>query len=80
MIPGTLTQPQLNAIANYAMRHDALSDEEQILVAEGRYDEAEDAHNAALIAVRAWQNEIEDKPPLDPPFVMCSKPHCPVCG
>ena len=67
------------ALRMLAAAHDHWAEEEQVAIAEGRYAEAEGAHQFALLALRAYRADLDDPEPPSPPFVMCSKPYCPVC-
>lgn len=51
------------AIFAYAQAHDHFATEEQTARAEGRVVEAEGAHEYALIALRAYRNEIDNPEP-----------------
>jgi len=51
------------AVRLYARAYDEWATEEQVLVAEGRYVEAEGAHVQALIVLRAYQRELDDPEP-----------------
>ena len=62
------------ALRLLAAAHDHWAEEEQVAIAEGRYAEAEGAHQFALLALRSYRAELDDpEPPLPPVF-------CPVCG
>ncbi len=52
-----------NVLYHYAGAHDAWSEQEQLLVGEGRYTEAEGAHVHALRVVRAWLAEKDNPKP-----------------
>lgn len=51
------------AIYRYAAAQERFAELEQVLVAEGRYDEAPAAHELGLVCLRAYRNEIDDPLP-----------------
>ena len=52
-----------NAIRRYAMEFDRLAEAEQIARLEGDAKAEFEAHDAAVIAYVAWQNEMNDVKP-----------------
>ena len=52
-----------DALRRYAAAYDHFATEEQVLVAEGRYDDAQAAHVIALHCLHAWQKEDKDPAP-----------------
>jgi hypothetical protein len=59
----TIHDPRQAVIRKLAERYDHFADMEQVLVAEGRYVEAEGAHETARILIRAYQAETDDPVP-----------------
>lgn len=57
-------QSRRAALFAYAMAHDAHATAEQVLVAEGRHEAAQDAHLMALITLRAYRAEMDDPEPI----------------
>lgn len=51
------------AILNYAHMHDSLSELEQMYVGVGEHEKASEAHDYAVIALRAYRAEIDDLEP-----------------
>ena len=45
--------------------HDRFAEEEQVLVAEGRYAESQGAHQYAVWVLRAYRAELDDRKPAD---------------
>jgi hypothetical protein len=52
-----------NVLRRLANRHDHFSEAEQIAVHEGDYAEAEEWHRYALIVLRAYRAEADDRKP-----------------
>lgn len=51
------------AVRRYAAAYDRHAEEEQALVAIGEYDRAQDAHDHALLVLRAYRAELDDPEP-----------------
>ena len=49
-----------HALYQYAAAHDGWSEQEQLLMLEGRHIEAEGAHQYAVMVLRAWLAEKDD--------------------
>ena len=58
--------PKQAAVNAYAEFYEDLAELEQRCVDEGEYAEAERAHSAAMIALRAYDSEDRPLPPLVP--------------
>ncbi len=59
-------QARSAALYRYAQAHDRFSELEQLYTATGNAVEAEGAHDFALMLLRAYKNEVDDVPPIDP--------------
>lgn len=59
----TAHDPRQAVIRRLAASYDRFADEEQVLVSEGKYAEAEGAHEACRIILRAYQAESDDPTP-----------------
>lgn len=69
--------PRKAVIRELACRYDYWADQEQELVGQGRYDEAAEAHDRAMILVRAYKAELDDvDPAIVHPFVPCPCDDC----
>jgi hypothetical protein len=55
------------ALRTLAQAHDRFSEAEQMYVASGQLAMAEGAHTFALIALRAYRNELDDVKPAGLP-------------
>lgn len=53
------------AIRMYAAAYDRFAEQEQVLVAEGMYAEAQGAHEFAMWCLRAYRVELDDPDPID---------------
>lgn len=62
---GVQATARKEVIRTYARAYDDWATEEQQLIAEGKYPEAEGAHQHALWVVRAYKAEIDDPAPPD---------------
>ena len=56
------------ALYAYAQLHDRFAELEQVYVAAGEYDRADDAHQVAVLVLRAYTAEMDDPatPTIDP--------------
>lgn len=52
-------------IRQYAAAYDRLAEDEQIAVARGEYDRAQEAHELAMVVLRAYRAEMDDPEPRD---------------
>ncbi len=59
----TVHDPRQAVLRQLAAAYDRLAEEEQILVSEGRYVEAEGAHQVAVRLLRAYTAELDDVKP-----------------
>ena len=55
--------PGVAACNQLALAHDRFAETEQVLVAEGKYIEAQGAHEYAALIVRAYKAELDDPKP-----------------
>lgn len=67
-----MTDARSASIRRYAAAYDHFAEEEQLLVAEGRYDAAQEAHAIALNILRSYRAELDDPEPQE----SC---HCAFC-
>ena len=51
------------ALLQLAAAHDRWSEEEQLLVEEGKYDDAQESHEIACFLLRAYRAELDDPTP-----------------
>ena len=59
------TEARRAVVRQYAEAYDHFATMEQELVVEGRYVEAQGAHEHALWCLRAYRNELDDPKPRD---------------
>jgi hypothetical protein len=58
--PRTESPARAAVLRTLATRHDYFAEQEQLLVAEGRYAESQGAHKYALWVLRAYRAEMDD--------------------
>ena len=65
-----MSDPQVEAARRYAAAYDRLAEDEQVAIAQGWYELAEECRDLAKVAIRAYTAETHDPDP---------KPTC-ACG
>lgn len=60
-----------SALAAMIRAHERLAEREQILLLEGREDDAKTTHELALLVLRAYDVEDRDPDPVEGPWCEC---------
>jgi hypothetical protein len=61
----SVDQAREAVLSQLAMAYESHATREQVLVAEGRYDQAAEYHEFALLLLRAYKDEADDPTPTD---------------
>jgi len=56
----TTHDPRKSVLRQLAKAHDNFAEQEQVLLAEGRFVESQGAHELAIIILRAYTAEMDD--------------------